>query len=199
MHISYPTKASTTLPTFNTLRPGQNGCHFVYDIIECVFLYEYIWTLIEIALKFVQQLPINSIPALFQTISWPQQAIIWTNDGLVYWRIYTSLRLNELTTCYKNKLLCCRVRCDTLSIVYFGVDRMMNYLTRSDVQLCIVSCMLPMGTRTTKGKYFQLSYDMRGRNVNAEIMNGANQCKTFWLTWDFSLLPEHYSGNIWLK
>ena len=25
-----------------------------------------------------------------------QQAIIWTNDGLVYWRIYASLSLNEL-------------------------------------------------------------------------------------------------------
>ena len=25
------------------------------------------------------------------------QAIIWTNDGLVYWRIYASLRLNELS------------------------------------------------------------------------------------------------------
>ena len=24
------------------------------------------------------------------------QAIIWTNDGLVYWRIYASLGLNEL-------------------------------------------------------------------------------------------------------
>ena len=26
-----------------------------------------------------------------------QQAIIWTNDGLAYWCIYASLRLNELT------------------------------------------------------------------------------------------------------
>ena len=25
-----------------------------------------------------------------------RQAIIWTNDGLVYWRIYASLRLSEL-------------------------------------------------------------------------------------------------------
>ena len=24
------------------------------------------------------------------------QAIIWTNDGLVYWRIYVSLGLNEV-------------------------------------------------------------------------------------------------------
>ena len=26
-----------------------------------------------------------------------RQAIIWTIDGLVYWRIYASLGLNELT------------------------------------------------------------------------------------------------------
>ena len=26
-----------------------------------------------------------------------RQAIIWTNDGIVYWRIYASLGLNELT------------------------------------------------------------------------------------------------------
>ena len=26
-----------------------------------------------------------------------QQAIIWTNDGLIYWHIYASLSLNELT------------------------------------------------------------------------------------------------------
>ena len=26
-----------------------------------------------------------------------RQAIIWTNDGLVYWRIYASLGFNELT------------------------------------------------------------------------------------------------------
>ena len=25
-----------------------------------------------------------------------RQTIIWTNDGLVYWRIYASLGLNEL-------------------------------------------------------------------------------------------------------
>ena len=29
--------------------------------------------------------------------SYMEQAIIWTNDGLVYWRIYASLGPNELT------------------------------------------------------------------------------------------------------
>ena len=26
-----------------------------------------------------------------------RQAIIWTNDGLIYWHIYASLSLNELS------------------------------------------------------------------------------------------------------
>ena len=31
-----------------------------------------------------------------------RQAIIWTNGGLVYWRIYASLGLNELKSQYNN-------------------------------------------------------------------------------------------------
>ena len=31
-----------------------------------------------------------------------RQAIIWTNDGIVYWRIFTSLGLNELTILLNN-------------------------------------------------------------------------------------------------
>ena len=31
-------------------------------------------------------------------MAWRQtQAVIWTNDGLVYWRIYALLSLSELT------------------------------------------------------------------------------------------------------
>ena len=41
---------------------------------------------------FVPKCPINNIPAPGR---W--QTIIWTNDGLGYWRKYASLGLNELT------------------------------------------------------------------------------------------------------
>ena len=67
--------------------------------MAAVFLNENIWILIKISLKFVPKGPINNIPALFQINSLApirQQAIIWTNDGLVYWHIYASLDLNEL-------------------------------------------------------------------------------------------------------
>ena len=39
--------------------------------------------------------PIKNIPAMVQIMAW-RQAIIWTNDGIVYWRMYVSLGLNEL-------------------------------------------------------------------------------------------------------
>ena len=46
---------------------------------------------------FVPTGPINNIIALVQNMAWCWQAIIWTNDGIVYWCIYASLGLNELT------------------------------------------------------------------------------------------------------
>ena len=52
---------------------------------------------IKISLKFVPKSPINNIPALVQIMAWCRQgdkAIIWTNDGLHYWRIYASLGPN---------------------------------------------------------------------------------------------------------
>ena len=38
---------------------------------------------------------VNNIPALVQIMTWCRQGIIWTNDGLIYWRIYASPNLNE--------------------------------------------------------------------------------------------------------
>ena len=50
----------------NTLRPGQNGRHFVDDIFKCIFLKENVRILIKISLNFVPKCPINNIPALVQ-------------------------------------------------------------------------------------------------------------------------------------
>ena len=58
------------------------------------------WIFIQISLKFYPMGPINNKSALVQTMAWYQwgwHAIIWTNDGLSYWRIYASFGLNELT------------------------------------------------------------------------------------------------------
>ena len=68
------------------------------DISECIFLNKSVWILINIPLKFIPKDPIDNIPALVWIILVPnrRQAIIWTNGGLVYWRIYVSLGFNKL-------------------------------------------------------------------------------------------------------
>ena len=55
---------------FNTLRPGQNGWHFLDNIFKCIFLNENVWIPIKISLKFVPKGPINNIPALVQIMAW---------------------------------------------------------------------------------------------------------------------------------
>ena len=54
------------MPSFNTLRPGQNGRRFADDTLKCIFLNENVRISINISLKFVPKGPINKIPALFQ-------------------------------------------------------------------------------------------------------------------------------------
>ena len=46
---------------------------------------------IKISLTFAQK-------AMIQIMAWHRQAIIWTKDGIVYWRICASLGLDKLTT-----------------------------------------------------------------------------------------------------
>ena len=58
----------------STLSPQQNGNHFREDIYRFSLLNGNCWTE-------------------------RQHTIIWTNDDLVYWCIYLSLGLNELTPC----------------------------------------------------------------------------------------------------
>ena len=66
----------------------QNGCHFADDIFKCIVLNENFWILssiIEIcSLGFNWHVIIGSDNSLLLNRG---QAIIWTNDGLVYWRI----------------------------------------------------------------------------------------------------------------
>ena len=74
----------------NTLKLRQNSRHVADNIFKFIFLYEFCCTLIEISLKFVANGPINNktsigtdnVLALNR-----QQAIISTNNGLVYWYI----------------------------------------------------------------------------------------------------------------
>ena len=89
---------------FKTLRQRQYGFHFAEDIFKCILLYE------NCCMYFGSNFPeICSLGTNWQYVSIGsgnglapvrRQAIIWTNDGLVYWRIYSSLGLNELMTPY---------------------------------------------------------------------------------------------------
>ena len=55
---------------FNTLRPRQNGRHFVNDIFKCLFLIGYAWISFKISLKLVAKVWVNNIPSLVQITVW---------------------------------------------------------------------------------------------------------------------------------
>ena len=54
----------------NTLRPRQDGRHFLDDIFKYIFLNENVRITIKISLKFAPKGPINNIPALVQIMAW---------------------------------------------------------------------------------------------------------------------------------
>ena len=83
---------------FNTLRPRKNGRHFPNYTFKCIFLNETVWISITISLKFVPKGPANNIPVLVQIMAWRRTGNKPLSEVyLVYWRIYASLGLNELT------------------------------------------------------------------------------------------------------
>ena len=54
----------------NTLKPRQNGRHFLDDTLKCISLNENVRISIKISPNFVPKGPINNIPALFQIMAW---------------------------------------------------------------------------------------------------------------------------------
>ena len=66
-----PADVSCMFPYFanNILRPGQNGRHFLDDVLECI-LNENIWMSIEIFRKFVYNGLMNIIPVLTEIQHW---------------------------------------------------------------------------------------------------------------------------------
>ena len=59
------------------------------DIFKYIYLYENCCIMIQIALNFVPEGPIDEMPLR-------RQAIIWTNECCVYWCVYLSPGLKEL-------------------------------------------------------------------------------------------------------
>ena len=86
------------VPALNTLRPRQNGRHFADTIFQCIFLNEKALISLKISQKFIPMVRINNIPALVQIMALhrPGDKPLY-EPWLVYWRIYASLGLNDLT------------------------------------------------------------------------------------------------------
>ena len=55
---------------FNTLRQRKNVRHFADGIFKRIFLDENAWISLNISLKFVPKVRINTIPALVQIMAW---------------------------------------------------------------------------------------------------------------------------------
>ena len=60
----------SSAPSFNSLRPRQNGRHFADDTFKRIFSNENVRISIKISLKFVPKGPINNNPALVQIMAW---------------------------------------------------------------------------------------------------------------------------------
>ena len=85
----------------NISRPWQNGPHFV-DAIENVFNWmKKCKFRLNFFLTNVSRGSINDNEALIETMAVMvmKQPISWIIDGLIYWRIYTSLGLSALVYC----------------------------------------------------------------------------------------------------
>ena len=82
----------------NILRPRQNGRHLANDTLKRISLNDNGRISIGISLTFVPRAQINNISALVQIMAWrrPGDRPLSEPWWLDYWRIYTSLGLNEL-------------------------------------------------------------------------------------------------------
>ena len=82
----------------STPKLKQNDQHFADDIFRYILFNETVWILIQIWLKFVPNGLVKKyiIASDNGLSSNRQQAIIWTNDGLIYCCIYASLGRYEL-------------------------------------------------------------------------------------------------------
>ena len=84
----------------NSFLSGQNGCHSVDDIFRCIFVNEQFVIVKKIrfhcslSLTSSWQYRSISINNGFMPNRW--QAIIWTNAGMIHWRIFVALVGEEI-------------------------------------------------------------------------------------------------------
>ena len=80
----------------DTLRPRQNGLHFVGEIFKRIILKENVWIPIKFSIKLVHKGLINNIPALVKIMAWYRPSHYLKQVQLDFRRIYASLSLNGL-------------------------------------------------------------------------------------------------------
>ena len=68
--VCRPLLHMTQCPTFNTLKPRQDGQHFANDIFKSNFLTKDMWIAIDISLNFLPKGQNNNIQALVQIMAW---------------------------------------------------------------------------------------------------------------------------------
>ena len=79
----------------NTWRQRQNIRHFADDIFKLIFLNENCCILIQISLKFVLRVQINSIPALVQTMAWHQTGDKPLSEPMMAYRSFHSFSIRK--------------------------------------------------------------------------------------------------------
>ena len=80
----------------NTLRPGQNGCHFTDDVLKYISLNENVWISVNISLKFVDNAPMDNKAAFVQLMAW-----CWTSD-----KPLSELMMTQLNDAYTYMYMC---------------------------------------------------------------------------------------------
>ena len=111
------------------LPPRQNGHHFTDDIFKWIFLKENVRISIKISLKFVPKGQFNNIPALVQIKAWPGDTTSHCLNPwwLVYWCIYASLGLNELSRMLLSTVNPSHSRATQLRKILHHVPRALTY------------------------------------------------------------------------
>ena len=103
----------------NTLRPGQNGRHFVDDIFKCIFVNENVWIPIKISLKFVPKGLNNNIPALVQIMAWRRPG----DKSLPQWvKNRNVFSCNQFSSAWSICICSCRTR-----MLFSGISTPFGY------------------------------------------------------------------------
>ena len=140
----------------NTLRPIQNGRHFAHDIFRCVFLNVFWFTFHwNVFLRVHCQYAIIGSDSLAPN---GRQAIIWTNGGIVYYRIHASIYLYHLMAPsvklnYTQMLMSrnnTRLTCQRVSVnMYLYVCICLTFVIMHYCMICIARAITIVQLETT--------------------------------------------------